>query len=153
MIIFSKDLYKFLQWLIKIIVVRYMIKHISISLVSYWYRVDNFYIKLCFANTIVLVRHSNCHLSQYFSAFSIEKQIMGMVHWILLTLNRELVSVDIGYKIFLCALFFGGHKMQLRTKKSYFKIKRIIYYVQADWLAECKKSNHYQKFWSEFENG
>ena len=29
--------------------------------------------------------------------------------------------------------------MQLRTKKSYFKIKRIIYYVQADWLAECKK--------------
>ena len=28
--------------------------------------------------------------------------------------------------------------MQLRTK-SYFKIKRIIYYVQADWLAECKK--------------
>ena len=105
----------------------------------------NLYFKLCVTSTIVLVHSGNCHLSLYFSAFAIVKKIMGMVHWILLTLNTELVSVDIGYKIFLCALFFGGHKMQLRTKKSYFKIKRIIYYVQADWLAECKKSNHYQK--------
>ena len=109
------------------------------------YQVLNLYSKLCITSTIVLVHSGNCHLSLYFSAFAIVKQIMGMVHWILLTLNTELVSVDIGYKIFLCALFFGGHKMQLRTKKSYFKIKRIIYYVQADWLAECKKSNHYQK--------
>ena len=135
------------------------IKRIYQSLDTYnvlcfnWYEVLKLYFKLCVTSTIALVHSGNCHLSLYFSAFAIVKQIMGMVHWILLTLNTELVSVDIGYKIFLCALFFGGHKMQLRTKKSYFKIKRIIYYVQADWLAECKKVTITKKFWSEFENG